>query len=149
MRSPDGRECSDFLRHRKIALTGKRTTTLYLLNPHERRVERVQVDGCAITDGPRCDWLVLLNEPLPREEIYVELKRSHVDRGVEQSEATIKKLSAAGARLRKRCFVVSHRSPITGTDVQKYKDKFFRNFNARFYVVKDKKAVPLEDRLPR
>jgi hypothetical protein len=31
--------------------------TLYLLNPVLRRVERVEVDNCVITEGPRCDWL--------------------------------------------------------------------------------------------
>ena len=76
MKSPDGRKCSKFLRDKKIALSGTRTTKLYLLNPAERRVEQIEVDGCAMTEGKRCDWLVRLNDASSKEEIYVELKGS-------------------------------------------------------------------------
>ena len=80
MRSPDdGRECGTFTQHPKIALSGARTSTLYLLNPKRRNAEKIEVDGCAITEGPRCDWLVLLNDATSHEEIYVELKGSDVD----------------------------------------------------------------------
>jgi hypothetical protein len=143
MKSPDGRECSIFLQHRKIALTGRRTSTLYLLNPQERRVEQVEVDNCAITQGPRCDWLVRLADMISQEEIYVELKGSHIHHAVVQLEATIDKLSTDRACFRKRCFVVFTRNPMTGTDVQKYKVRFFRSFRAIFSLVKDKEEVPL------
>ena len=135
MRSPDGRECSTFLRHTKIALTGQRTTAFYLLNPNQRAVEKVQVDDCAITSGPRCDWLVLLDDAISREEIYVELKGSDVYHAVEQLEATINQLSADRLHLPKRCFVVFTRNPMTGTDVQKHKVKFLQNFKAVFRPV--------------
>ena len=143
MKSADGRECSSFVRQTKIALSGKRTTKLYLSNPEEREVEKIEVDGCAITDGLRCDWLVLINDREPHEEIYVELKSSKVYHAVEQLEATINKLSANRTRLAKRCFVVFIRSPMTGTDVQKNKVKFQKNFNAVFRLVRDGAEVPL------
>ena len=144
MRSPDGRECSTFLRHKKIALSGRRTTTLYLLNPQEREVEQVQVDDCAITEGPRCDWLVILNDAISRQEIYVELKGSGVSHAVEQLRTTIRKVSADCKRLPKRCFVVFTRNPMAGTDIQNHKVKFRRDFTARFDLVRDKTEVPLE-----
>jgi hypothetical protein len=143
MRSPDGRECSIFLRAKKISLAGKNTTTLYLLNPDEWKVETVDVDNCAITSGPRCDWLILLNHPFPREELYIELKRSRVDHAVEQLKATIKVLSAGASRIPKRCFVVFLRNPMIGTDVQKNKVKFSRDFNAVFSLVRDKAEIRL------
>ena len=74
MKSPDGRECSTFLQHKRIALSGRKTTRLYLLNPAERQVEQIEVDGCAITEGKRCDWLVRLNDASSKEEIYAELR---------------------------------------------------------------------------
>jgi hypothetical protein len=143
MKSPDGRECSTFLKHTRIALAGRRTTTLYLHNPSQRTAEKVEVDGCAITEGPRCDWLVLLNDDASREEIYVELKGSVVYHAVEQLQATIVKLSADRTRFPKRCFVVFTRNPMTGTDVQKHKVKFFQNFRAVFNLVRDRTEVPL------
>jgi hypothetical protein len=63
---------------RKLVLGGKKTASFYLLNPTEREVERIEVDGCAITEGKRCDWLVLLDDAISKEEIYVELKGSAV-----------------------------------------------------------------------
>ena len=143
MRSPDGRECSTFLQHKKIALSGRRTTTLYLLNPQERRVEQVQADDSAISEGPRCDWLVILDDTASREEIYVELKGSGVYHAVEQLRATVSRLSADCKRLRKRCFVVFTRNPMVGTDIQNHKVKFLRDFTAGFYLVRDRTEVPL------
>src|SRR5947209_8726499 len=124
MKSPDGRECSTFLRLRRIAISGKRTTTLYLLNPTERRVEQILVDGCAITEGERCDWLVRLEDATSKTEIYIELKGSDVYHAVEQLRATIEKLSVDRASLSKRSYIVFARNPMTGTDVQKYKVQF-------------------------
>jgi len=143
MKSPDGRECSTFLRHRKIALAGKQTSTLYLLNTRRRRVEQVIVDDCVITDGPRCDWLVRLDDAVSKEEVYVELKGSDLRHAVAQLEATIDRLSTVGRRLRKRCYVVFSRNPLTGTDVQKYKVRFHRQFGAVFNLERDRAEVPL------
>lgn len=143
MRSPDGRECSTFTQQIKIALSGRRTSTLYLLNPNQRTAEKIRVDDWAITQGPRCDWLVLLNDATSREEIYVELKGSDVYRAVEQLRATIVNLPADRTRLPKRCFVVFTRNPMTGTDVQINEDKFYRDLRAVFRPVKDRAEVPL------
>ena len=143
MKSPDGRECGAFIRHKKIALRGKKTTRLYLLNPTERQVEQIEVDGCAIMEGKRCDWLVRLDDAASKEEIYVELKGSAVYDGVEQLQATIEILSADRAGFLKRCFIVFNRNPMTGTDIQKYTLQFRRTFNSSFRLVKDKTEVPL------
>jgi len=143
MKSPDGRECSTFLRHQRIALAGRRTTTFYLSNPAGRRVEQIAVDDCAITEGQRCDWLVRLDDAVSREEIYVELKGSAVYDAVAQLRATIEKLSADCGRFPKRCFIVFTRNPMTGTDVQKYKVQFLKKFHSSFSLVKDKTVVPL------
>ena len=144
MKSPDGRrECSTFLNHKKLALGGKKTSTLYLLNPTERKVEKIEVDGCAITEGKRCDWLVLLNDATSKEEIYVELKGSAVYHAVEQLRTTILKLSNDHANCSKRCFIVCTRNPLIGTDLQKYKDQFWRTFKSRLELVKDKAERPL------
>ncbi len=143
MKSPDGRECSTFLRRKKIALTGRRTSTLYLLNPQLRGVERVEVDDCVITEGRRCDWLVRLDDATSREEIYVELKGSDILHAVDQLEATINKLLIDCKQFPKRCLVACSRSPLTGTDVQKYKARFHNRFRAAFQVVRDGAEVPL------
>jgi hypothetical protein len=136
-------ECKAILSDKKIALSGKRTTTLYLLNPKERRVEKIVVDGCAITEGKRCDWLVRLNDPISKEEVFVELKGSSVYEAVDQLRTTIKRLSTDRAKLPKRSFIVFNRNPMTGTDTQKYALEFRKKFNSELKLVKDKQAVPL------
>jgi|SRR5665213_3891123 len=145
MKSPDGRECSTFRRHKRIALSGKKTTTLYFLNATERLVEQIEVDGCAITAGKRCDWLIRLNDDVSKEEIYVELKGSKVYDAVEQLQATMRQLSANRTQFSKRCLVVIARSPMTGTDVQKYKVQFQRLFNSHFDLVRNNTEILLSN----
>jgi hypothetical protein len=132
MQSPDGRECSEFVEDKKIKLSGKHTSTFYFLNPQQREVEKIQVDDCAITDGPRCDWMVVLDDTTSKEELFVELKGTGVSRGVEQVLATIETLSKNATGLRKRSFVVFNRNPMSGTDLQKFKKIFLRDFNSEF-----------------
>ena len=141
MKGPDGQECSTWPADQKIALSGKHTTTLYLLNPEKQRVEKIEVDGCAITQGLRCDWLVRVEDG--KEEIFVELKGSDVSRAIKQLTATIGRLSTDPTQLRKRCFVVFNRNPLTGTDVQKHKVRFLKSYNAAFRPVRNKTEIRL------
>ena len=143
MKSPDGRECSELHQRPKISLSGERTTKVCFLNPQRRTVEQITVDDCAITQGVRCDWLLLLNDAISRAEIYVELKGSDIPHAVEQLKATIVQLSADFRRLPKRCLVVFTRSPMSGTDIQNLKVRFWNDFSARFEMVRDGAEVPL------
>src|SRR5437867_10782686 len=42
---PGGRRCDRRLSHQKIKLLGYQTSTLCLLNPKKRQVDRIEVDG--------------------------------------------------------------------------------------------------------
>ena len=59
-------------------------------NPSRFPYECVDVDGCTITEGVRCDKLLLSADE--REERYVELKGTDVMNAIEQLEETIKHL---------------------------------------------------------
>ena len=63
---------------------------IIFLNPQRLPYERVDVDGCTINDGVRCDKLLLSADE--REERYVELKGTDVMHAIEQLEETIKRL---------------------------------------------------------
>jgi hypothetical protein len=143
MNSPDGRECSEFPQDKKTALGGVRTSTLYLLNPQERTVDKIQVDDCAITEGLRCDWLVLLNDLISTEEIFVELKGSDISHAIEQLKTSVEKLSADRKRFPKRCLVVFSRNPRFQTDIQNSKKRFKKDFNAAFSLVRNRSEVSL------
>lgn len=144
MKSPDGQmECSTFRNHRRIALSGKRTSTLYLDNPGQITIEQIEVDGCAITEGRRCDWLVRVMDVAPNEEIFVELKGTGVSDAIQQLRETIVKLSVQKNTLRKRAVIVFTRNPMSGTDMQNHQVKFLKEFKATLLLVKDNQEIAL------
>lgn len=63
---------------------------IIFLNPQRLPYERVDVDGCTINEGVRCDKLLLSADE--REERYVELKGTDVMHAIDQLEETIKRL---------------------------------------------------------
>ena len=63
---------------------------IIFLNPQRLPYERVDVDGCIIKEGVRCDKLLLSADE--REERYVELKGTDVMHAIDQLEETIKRL---------------------------------------------------------
>ena len=63
---------------------------IIFLNPQNLPYERVDVDGCTINYGVRCDKLLLSADE--HEERYVELKGTDVMHAIDQLEETIKRL---------------------------------------------------------
>ena len=63
---------------------------IIFLNPQRLPYKRVDVDGCTIKEGVRCDKLLLSADE--REERYVELKGTDVMHAIDQLEETIKRL---------------------------------------------------------
>lgn len=143
MKSPEGRECSTFHANRRIALSGRLTSTLYLVNDQEQRVEQIEVDGCAITEGRRCDWLVRLIEIPSKEEIFVELKGAGVSDAIEQLRESITKLSMQKNTHPKRAVIVFTRNPMSGTDVQNHQVKFLKEFRATLIMVRNNSEISL------
>ena len=140
---PGGRRCDRRLSHQKIKLLGYQTSTLCLLNPKKRQVDQIEVDGCAITQGLRCDWLVRTTDLRLQEEIFVELKGSDIEYASKQIEASIPKLSSDPSRGQKRCLVALTRVPLAGTDLNRIRIRFKKLYHARFNPVRDGGSVPL------
>jgi hypothetical protein len=130
-----------------IPFSGKRTSTLYLLNPGERCVERVHVDGCVITDAEvvRCDWAAEVDDDVSREEIFIELKGAHVEKAVGQIEETIRRLSSDPAHAKKICLIASPRS-LTSREMKKQKLRFRKQYSAVFEKLKDGGSYKLDAR---
>lgn len=63
---------------------------IIFLNPRRFPYKCVDVDGCTIKEGARCDKLLLSTDE--REERYVELKGTDVMHAIDQLEETIKRL---------------------------------------------------------
>ena len=88
MKSPG--HCETRTRNRLIVLEEKRSKMTFR-NSTRAVVRKVQIVGCAITKGPRCDWLLINRDAI---EHYVELKGSNVRYAFKQIETTIRKVSS-------------------------------------------------------
>lgn len=87
---------------------------------------KVNVDGCQITDGIRCDYLILDH---CHNEYFVELKGKDLPHAIEQLEATIQQLSDKNNTTRKQAIIVSSRNPSNDTSVQRAKAIFKKKYN--------------------
>jgi len=84
-------------------------------NAKRYKIDQIEVDGCAITNGLRCDWLI--NVDASQRSIFVELKGSNVPHAVEQLVHAHDSLH----EIRKpnvTWIISSQRCPLTSTEVQ-------------------------------
>ena len=127
-------ECEQINKNPKIVLSDlgskNKQSKFRLENQKKAKVKVVRVDDCAIKQGLRCDYLLILPNNL---EIYVELKGKNVEHAVKQLESSIKQLTGS-LSAEKLCFVASTRCPITSPQIQKLKKSFKRNFNAKLTI---------------
>ncbi len=117
-------------RDTKIVLSENKSK-MYFINSQRRTIQKITVEGCAITIGLRCDYLVICNRNI---EHFVELKGSDVKHAIEQIEASIKKLSKSPTQKDKWSFVIYFHCPLTTTTVQKYKKIFKKKYNSSLIV---------------
>lgn len=91
-------------------------------NPERKKIKKIIVDGCAIIEGAKCDYLIIDSNSV---EYFIELKGCDVKHALVQLEASICQL---GERKPRFAFIVSTRCPLTGTDIQNAKKNFKNNF---------------------
>ncbi len=106
-------------------------------NPQRLTYKRVAVDGCALTDGIKCDNLLCSADEC--EEHYVELKGQDIKHAIEQLATTIVKLGENDSR---RCAYVSciKVAPQIRTDIQAAHVRFKKQFNSSLMI----KSSPIE-----
>ncbi|MGD1085718.1 MAG: hypothetical protein ABSA47_13355 [Verrucomicrobiota bacterium] len=144
---PHGERCDSVVCHKKIKFFGLHSSVVYLMNPEQRKVEKIKVDGCAIWDAEtkRCDWLARTTWG-SKEEIFIELKSAgRIQKAAAQLESTIKHLSNDVKGLRKRCLVVCTKHELITTIAQQLKEQFKRKYNAKLKTVRHCEEIPLVD----
>lgn len=105
---------------------------LELVNSQQGEIRIVEIDGCVIKDGKRCDMLVIFD--WEDKELYVAFKGNKVGQAVEQLEETIKFIrNRRNARV-KECIICPSRNPKTSTEIQKYKQKFKTSYQAKLII---------------
>ena len=129
-------ECTQTTRNKKIVFQENKSK-LTIVNKDEVLCDKITVDGCEITEGKRCDFLLLIKQ----SECYVELKGQDVNKAIEQIETTIKKLSVNSQKHKKRSYIIGTRIPLSSETIQNLKIQFRKKYNSTLIV----KSTPYED----
>lgn len=132
-------KCESVISHRKIVLQERRSRIVFG-NESRRSVRVVEIDGCVITQGPRCDYLVI---PYSQVEHYVELKGGDFSHAVRQLERTIREVSEAPKAGEKCCFVVSTRCPRLTPRIQALSVRFKRQYNSVLIITRSGYKHPI------
>jgi hypothetical protein len=114
---------------------------LELVNSQQREIRIVEIDGCVIKDGKRCDMLVIFD--WENKELYVEFKGNKVGQAVEQLEETIKFMRTRRNARVKECIICTSRNPKTSTEIQKYKKKFKKAYKAKLSIEPGRYSYPV------
>ena len=131
-------KCTTEYKQRVITLKDARSRNsrakLILNNPNELLVKVVEIDGCVITEGIRCDNLVILPD---NHLIYIEFKGSDISHAVKQIEATIayiQKICASSKKLNSTSIISCNRVPSNSTDIQRQKALFRKNYQSELRI---------------
>ena len=106
-------------------------------NPKRLTYKMVAVDGCALTEGVKCDNLLCSADE--QEERFVELKGRNIKHAIEQLATTIVKLGEFNSR-RYAYVSCTKVAPLIRTDIQAALLRFKKDFNATLLV----KTSPIE-----
>lgn len=123
------KECTTKTKQKTITFSEKRST-LILNNTNQTEAICVVVDGCEITSGIRCDYLMLAKEI----EHFIELKGQDLMHAIEQLIASIKALSSNAAKHPKISYVICTRSPLNSTAIQNLQVQFRKNYNSQLII---------------
>ena len=105
---------------------------MIFLNSARKTIKVIAVDGCAVTTGGRCDFLV---KDEKNYEHFVELKGNDVLHACEQLETSIRNLSENPTQAAKHSFIVPSRVfPAIRTTVQNLQSRFKLRFNCKLVV---------------
>lgn len=105
-------------------------------NPNRQICKCVQVDGCAITVGIRCDNMLTSHDE--RCEYFVELKGTDVKHAIEQLRVSIQTLGEFTDN--RSAYVVSTNvAPALTTTIQRAKRDFRTKLQAEL-IIKEKQA---------
>ena len=96
------------------------------------------VDGCQITDGARCDYLIKLEN----KEYFVELKGQDLRHAFTQLKNSITLLGQCTCTDRSS-YVISSRSPLASSEIQVARLRFLRSFKSDLIVKNNNLTVDL------
>lgn len=133
-------KCIEIIKSKIIKLSDRASSHCYFINDDQTEVSKIIVDGCAITNGVRCDFLLKSNK---FKENFIELKGGDVPHAIDQIVNSINILSDDPKNAPKRCFVISTSNPLSSTQTQMNKLKFRKAFNAFLVFARPGEKFPI------
>ena len=123
-------QCSTIVNDKRIVLSENKSKIIFI-NNNQKPIERVVVDGCAVRDGIKCDYMLICEDDF---EHYIELKGSDIDHAINQLTTTFRRLSKCFRTHKKEAYIISTRCPLTTTKIQNEKLKFKKNYNSSLTI---------------
>lgn len=141
----DFKRCSkDYQDPLIVVEENKRKFTIH--NQKKKRIKKVQVDGCLIDKGRRCDYLFEIGQ-VCHCVIYLELKGADIEKAFSQLISTMKHLESRHQKLIKVCHIVASRVPRAIPKVYELKSKMVKKYKVQLFVHTHKANVNIEHEL--
>ena len=120
-------DCKNETRFPRIVCEENRRKITFI-NSERKLISKIKVDGCQITDGLRCDYLLTLENL----ENYVELKGHDLRHAFRQIIRTILLLGRENTS--RHSYVISSRSPLSAAEIQHFRLKLRKNYQSDLVV---------------
>ncbi|MEW4568630.1 hypothetical protein AB1L88_12265 [Tautonia sp. JC769] len=122
--------CTTSHNKRRFVVREKRSSVCFT-NQNEHKIDQIKVDGCAIEEGMRCDYLV--NVDSIDASILIELKGGDVEKAIKQLDATNKRLACI-IKNNITWIVSSTKCPLASTAIQVLKVRIKKQANVTLRV---------------
>jgi DNA-binding protein YbaB len=125
------KKCEKIITDVEINLSENRSNITFI-NKNKEDIRKVTVDGCAITQGIRCDWLLIRPDD---KEFFVELKGSDLKHAYEQIERSIKQIAKDCYIREKNIYIVMSKYPSKPPALQFMQRYFQDTYKATLMVI--------------
>ncbi len=115
----------------KIIVFTENKKTIRFKNPDQEEYIKVHIDGEAIKEGERCDYL--LTSGNEKEEYFIELKGENIVKATSQLKTTIQNVGEFTEN-RNSYIICTNVAPALTTKIQQFKQEFYKKFSAKLEV---------------
>ncbi len=123
----------------KIIVFNEKRSNLRFKNDERLTVQKIKVDDCEITEGVRCDYLMIAKNI----EHYIELKGQDLNHAIAQIKRSIMILSTNVKLQDKVSYIICTRSPYATPQIQHLQLVFKKQFNSALVI----RSSPYEAKL--
>lgn len=125
----------------KIIVFTENKKTIRFKNPDQDEYIKVHIDGEAIKEGERCDYL--LTSGNEKEEYFIELKGENIVKATSQLKTTIQNVGEFTEN-RNSYIICTNVAPALTTKIQYLKKEFCKQLNSKLEVKSRQLEVSLK-----